>query len=454
MAERASAGPIRITVELPEQTAEFSVPPGTTVADLLPTVLRIAGKDTVESGVEHGGWTLFDAAASPLDHEGTVDGRDGAVLRLRPRADARPEPPYDDLVDGIAASMDTLGHHWSDHAARRVLRWSAVVFTAALFVLLLLSVPATDTGRAGALTVAGTAAVLALAGGLAASRAAGDPSTAVVLGVTAVAFCALAGWLVPPDPDVWRPSAERLLPGAAGVVGGAVVVMVVVGVRPMLFAALVLLGAAAALAGALVELVGLSSGRAAATVALVALGPGAFAARLAVQLAGLWPAPRPGGEGRAADDWRVAVLAGARSVLAAACLVLVVVGDAPGLALAAGLALLLFLQSTAPGGPPERLTALVPAAAVAVALILATALPASQTVRFAVAGGCVALGLAMIAFAAAWGRTKRAGAVTRRLAVVRDAVVRGRASPWGRVAGAVVLLFLAARVLDVRGLFS
>ncbi|MEU6062768.1 type VII secretion integral membrane protein EccD, partial [Streptomyces sp. NPDC047097] len=169
MSDNQVAGLCRVTVRAPARTVDLAVPADVPVADLLPAVLGYAGDDLEETGVEHGGWVLQRLGGEPMDEERTLDSfdlRDGETLYLRPRTEALPEVHLDDLVDGIATTLQRRPHGWSPAAARAVLRGLAVATL--LTGLAVLALPGgSGTVRAVCATVA---ALLLLAGAAAAAR--------------------------------------------------------------------------------------------------------------------------------------------------------------------------------------------------------------------------------------------------------------------------------------------
>ncbi|MGW3957996.1 type VII secretion integral membrane protein EccD, partial [Streptomyces sp. NPDC004752] len=177
----------RITVRAPQKSMDLAVPGDIPVADLLPALLDYAGEDIQEAGLEHGGWVLQRLGGAPLDEESTLDAagvRDGETLHLRPRADALPEPHFDDLVDGIATNMERRPFAWTPTVSRRVLIGLTVTALAAGSVLLAL--PGMDIRlRVGILFAGG---LLMLAGAASASRAVGDAGAGAALGVMATLY--------------------------------------------------------------------------------------------------------------------------------------------------------------------------------------------------------------------------------------------------------------------------
>ncbi|NEA68413.1 type VII secretion integral membrane protein EccD [Streptomyces sp. SID12488] len=295
MTDIQAASLCRVTVRAPARTVDLAVPSDVSVADLLPTVIGYGGDDLEESGLEHGGWVLQRLGGPPLDPESTLDSlglRDGEALCLRPRTEALPEVHLDDLVDGISTTMQQRPHSWSAEASRRLLHGMAVA-TLTLGIVFL-ALPGTD-GRLRAL-VASAAGLLLLAGAGSATRAVGDSGAGSVLGLMAVPYFALAGWLLPggelggADGDAVL--GARLLAASAAAGGAAVLALAAVGTYPALFLGTASVALAGALGAALVILE-LAPEQAAAVVAVVVVLFGGFVPSLSFRLSGMRMPPLP-----------------------------------------------------------------------------------------------------------------------------------------------------------------
>ncbi|MFI1401001.1 type VII secretion integral membrane protein EccD [Streptomyces sp. NPDC020681] len=296
MTDNSVAGLCRLTVRAPDRHIDLAVPADVPVADLLPTVLRYAGQDLEENGLDHGGWVLQRLGGPPLDEEGTLetlDLRDGEVLYLRPHSDELPEVRLDDLVDGIASATRDRPYQWSPRASRRLLRgWAALALVTGLVVL---------GGSAGsadirALTAASCGLVL-LAGAASASRAVGDAVAGAMLGFIAVPYLALAGWLLPggdfSDAEPHLVIGAQLLAAAAAGAGAAVVAAAVGGTHIALFLGTAVVAVAAAVAGGVTMAFDMPIGAAAAAVAALVVIFGGFVPAISFKLAGMRMAPLP-----------------------------------------------------------------------------------------------------------------------------------------------------------------
>ncbi|WNI21444.1 type VII secretion integral membrane protein EccD [Streptomyces sp. ITFR-16] len=383
MTDTSVADLCHLTVRAPSRTIDLAVPSDVPVADLLPTVLRYAGEDIEESGLEHDGWILQRLGGPPLDEEATLASlglTDGDLLYLRPHTDALPEVRLDDLVDGIASVTRDRLHDWGEGAARNLLR--VLIAVAVLAGLALLAWPGTSVAlRAGGAIATGA---LLLAGAASASRALDDGTTGAVLGLLASPALALAGWLVPggelSGPQGHQVLGARLLGAAAAWAGCAVLALAATAVRTPLFLASALVAFAAAVGGAVMALFDLRAATAAGVVAMLTVLLGGLVPALSFRLAGMrMPAlptnaqqlqegidPYRGNDVAVrtglAGEWMTA-LYGATGVLASACLVALAHRPAlPALLCALVLSLLLVLHGRGLVNTTQRLVLVLPGA--------------------------------------------------------------------------------------------
>lgn len=272
--------------------AEVAVPAGVPLCDLLPPLLRRAGGDLADAGLEHGGWVLQRLGEPPLDEERTplsLGLRDGDVVTLRPRDDALPEMDFDDLVDGISTGIRARPDRWHPGMTRRLmLGFMLAALTAGWPVLLLPGAAAPRAVAAGAL-----AALLVLASGVVA-RPFADPTAGLLLGLAALPYAGLLGALAAGGPHPETPAAPHLLGAGAAVFIAAVPGIALHPTARPLFAAASGLGLAAAV-GALPALAGLDGSGAAAVLLTVALALGPAVPLLAFRMARLRTTALPTG---------------------------------------------------------------------------------------------------------------------------------------------------------------
>lgn len=412
MTETSTAGLCHLTVRGPDKSIDLAVPSDVPVSDLLPTVLRYAGAELEEQGLEHGGWILQRLGEAPLDEEGTLASlnvTDGEVLYLRPHSEELPEVHLDDLVDGIATTMGDHLHRWGPRSTRLLLR-GLMGFTVAIG-LLILAWPG-GAGTVRVLSLAATGALL-LAGAATASRAVGDAAAGAVLGVFAAPCLALAGWLVPGG-EIAGPHAHQVLgarlvaAGAAGA-GGAVLALAVVALYTPLFMGVTLCALATVVGGALMAFAGFPVEQVAMVIAAFGAAVGAFVPSIAFKLAGMRMPFLPSNpqqlqediepySGRAvaartelADVWMTALYASTGAVSAACLLVAALRPDLPEVVTALALSLLLLLHGRGLGNVWQRLSLTLPGVWGLTLLVVALAAAEQPDQRPVLAGATLAV---------------------------------------------------------------
>ncbi|MGP3985812.1 type VII secretion integral membrane protein EccD [Streptomyces sp. 3N207] len=459
MSDTQTAGLCRLTVRAPEKSIDLAVPSDVPVADLLPAVLGYGGDDLAEAGIDHGGWVLQRLGAEPMDEERTLDSydlRDGETLYLRPRTEALPEVHLDDLVDGISTTMQSRPYGWTPKASRRLLRGLAALVLAGGVVLFAL--PGGSAGQRA--LCAAAVGLLLIAGAGSASRAVGDAGAGAVLGIMAVPYLAVTGWLLPggelTGPHAHEVLGSRLLATSTVSAGCAIVVLAAVAAYAALFLTVAVVAVFGAVAGALMMAADLGPHHVAGIAALVAVVLGAFVPSLSFRMAGLRMPPLPTNAAQLqegiephstsavaartalADGW-MSSLYGAVGTVCAACLaVLAWDADLAALITVLVLSLLLMLHGSGLGNTWQRLSLILPGAAAPLMLLLVDAAPSAP-------------GRRLLAVAALL-------AVTAGIAIASWTVPGRRLVPyWGRIGevlhtlSAVALLPLVLWLLGVYG---
>lgn len=185
----------RLRLIVKDSSVEMALPTDVALIDLLPAILRHAGGELADEGVEHEGWVLQRLGKPPFDEERTTAELgllDGETVYLRPRADSLPPIDFDDLVDGIAEQA----RHRSDPWTERLSRWMLLTFGGAALLVGLAMLVSGGPRIAGTITAGGTALVLLLTA-IALARGRADTITAVVLAGLALPYAALCGWYLP-----------------------------------------------------------------------------------------------------------------------------------------------------------------------------------------------------------------------------------------------------------------
>ncbi|MEU8526644.1 type VII secretion integral membrane protein EccD [Streptomyces sp. NPDC048629] len=259
----------RLMLVTPSSSLEVAVPSDVPLYDLLPTLLIYAGPDLADVGVEHDGWVLQRLGEPPLDEERTLAAlsvRDGETVHLRPRGAELPALDFDDLITGVAEGTRKRPDRWRDPMTHRLFLGLAAAALVTGFLVLL------QGGSAPARAVAAAVvAALLLVGGALVARAVKDQSAGAMLGLAAVPFAGLCGYLAAAVPGV-----EKIQPGqvlAAGAAALVTVVLALVGISVTMpaFAAALVGAGALALGGLLSALADAKWFEAAAVVFVAAL---------------------------------------------------------------------------------------------------------------------------------------------------------------------------------------
>jgi type VII secretion integral membrane protein EccD len=257
----------RVTVVGPDRKVDLAVPSRTTVAALLPLLVR----QTTNTGrhaaadVPAGAWVLQRLGGESFEPSGTpqsLDWLDGEQLYLRPAEDPLPELDFDDLAEGVATVVNRRSDRWQPEYRHTLFIVLSIVAMAAIAGVL------TDRGPvlpqvagAGAISVVffAFAMVFARDGGVAmlfglgsagfaalaaASAVDGDPEGIVVsqasAAAAAIAVAAVSGVLVLAQRTVARALPARPVMTAltlAAVLGGVLALQAGLGMTPQRAAA-------------------------------------------------------------------------------------------------------------------------------------------------------------------------------------------------------------------------
>jgi len=187
----------RVTVVTPSRSLDLGLPADLPIADMVPTLLRVAGDGLADAMIGRSGWALQRLGDKPFDLAMTLSQlsvRDGEVLHLRPRGLEMPDVAFDDVADAIATGVkERTNNRWQPGTTRIVALGVGTVLLVTGAAALLVSGPPW-TGPA---IEAAVVATLLLLGAAALSRAAGDAVAGAVLGYAALPFGFLAGLLLP-----------------------------------------------------------------------------------------------------------------------------------------------------------------------------------------------------------------------------------------------------------------
>jgi type VII secretion integral membrane protein EccD len=367
------AGLSRVTIVAPRTRVDLALPSEVPLADLLPTLLRIAGERLADDPDGRHGWALSRLAAAPFDVARTpaqLEIRDGELLYLRPRQAVAPEPVFDDVVDAVATATRERPGRWAAVTTRRFgIGLGALALAGGAVVAMLAGPP----HLAGAL-VALALAVALLAGALAAARAFRDRSAAVLLAVMAVGYAFVGGTVVlAGDRPLGDLAGPHLLAGAAAAILVSALAAVAIPAASHVFLGSGIVAVALG-AGAVINLAfGAGAANAAAIVVGLALSAMPALPMISYRLAGL-PVPTvPAGAddvrtdteavdgarvlamAERADNFLSGMLAAIAVVAGGASVALATGGTTPALVLGAVLGLLLLSRARWFAGTNQRL---------------------------------------------------------------------------------------------------
>ncbi|MFI6032061.1 type VII secretion integral membrane protein EccD [Amycolatopsis magusensis] len=360
----------RVTVVTPLARVDVALPPQSTLAELVPQLVRLAGAEG-QASPEHPGWVLTRLGGAPLAPGLTVAAagmRDGEVLYLTPRERPRAPLLFDDVVDSIASASES-DREWGTDLARRAGITAAVVLLLGAAVLM----QASFAGTLFAPVSCGLLALALLLGGGALSRAYGDAQAGAAAALAGIGAALLAGMSAFPPHPVFSLDAGPLGTGLAAVAVFGALSAVTVADRLPWFVAVTVSAVLAAPAAGIVLLTGVRPVSAASVLAVLATAMAAFAPMLALRL-GRLPLPRVpddmasfraderpsvgaamAGQTAYAQRLLTGLLVALGSVVLGSSAVLVMDGGAWEAGLAALLGLAWVLRSRSYAGGPQRL---------------------------------------------------------------------------------------------------
>jgi len=283
----AKTGLCRVTIIATTTRVDLALPEDVPLADLAPTLLRYAGDDIADAGLEHGGWVLSRLGSGVLDSARTpaqLEIRDGEQLYLTPRSKSAPEAVFDDVVDAIATANQNRGGRWRPATTRR---FSITVAVTALLLGAVLTALAGPPQLPGALVALGVGAALLMTAAVL-SRAIADSRLGALLGAVALPYATVGGLLVfAGDRALAELAAPHIVVAATALLLYSVVAALAVSDQVHAFLAGAVCGAALLAGGLLAMLTNVAAAGAAAVVAVVVLAATSMLPMLAFRLARL-----------------------------------------------------------------------------------------------------------------------------------------------------------------------
>lgn len=278
----------RITVVTPRARVDVALPVQSTLAELVPQLVRLSGAEG-QASPDNPGWVLSRLGDSPFPPGLTVAAiglRDGEVLHLSPRERQVVPLLFDDVVDAIASVAATKTGAWAGQIARRSAQLAAVAALLGAAVLLAAGLSGTWFAPAAC----GVFALVLLFSGGALARAYSDSDSGVACAAAGVGAALLAGMTAVPP---FQASLEvaSIAAGLAALTGYGVLAAVLLSDRLPWFGGLAVAGGFGTIATAFVLLSGVPVAGPAAVLTAVATALAALAPMLALRL-GKLPLPR------------------------------------------------------------------------------------------------------------------------------------------------------------------
>jgi type VII secretion integral membrane protein EccD len=451
-----TGGTSRVTIVAPRSRVDLALPSDVALADLLPTLLDVAGSGAVDDPAGPREWGLSRLGGAELDTSRTpsqLDVRDGELLYLRPRGSESPAAVYDDLVDALATGTQAGRRRWTAATTR------SAGLTAAMLVLLAGAAAVPFAGPpypvAGAVALGLAGLLILVAAGFA--RAFGDARAGTAFALAAAVYAGIGGLVVLAPGGLAGLTVAQVAVGATAATLAAVLGAVAVPSAARIFLGAGLVAVAGLSTVAIAAATGQPAAAGAAITVVAAYATLPLLPMLAYRLAGL-PAPvvpterdglrqdEPAVDGQAvldrarrADSYLSALVATLAVISAGAAVVVSLAGPA-GRALAAVLGLLALLRARWFTGLLPRLTLLLSGAvALAADAVIGfllidrgTRLLAVLVSAVAVTAVGVAAGLASGRPAPIWGRVVDAIEVVLILALIPLAVLVSGAYTWIR----------------------
>lgn len=372
-----AGGLSRVTVVAPKTRMDLALPTDVPLADLLPTLLRHAGEDLADEGLDHGGWALSRLGGPPLDtgrSPAQLDIRDGELLFFTHRVTAAPEVVFDDVVDAVATAAKDWSGRWETADTRRFsVAFAAAALSGGVAAMLFAGPPQLPAGLVGV----GAGAALLIAATLFA-RLGGGSRVGALFGLVAVAYGGVGGLLLlAGEATLTGLAAPDVLLAATVMVVYAAIAAVAVGDYPALFLGAGVVGVALGVAAGAGLVFGVPPAAGGAIVGVLALGAVPALPMFAYRLARLpLPAIPTGPEDLRSDtedvDGRRVLQRGNRAegfltglvvtvalVVLGAVVVLAIDGGWRGVLLCTVLAVLLLLRARPYLGRAQRLSMLV-----------------------------------------------------------------------------------------------
>lgn len=244
MSQSTATSLVRLSVTSGTRRADLGIPGSIPVAEVIPDLARELG--VLDAHSASMGYRLVRADGQVVESDRSLAAQgieDGAVLALEPN---RPddEKVYDDVVEAVADLVETQFTPWTPaHSAGTAVGAAVVLFLAAAYALF----TARDSGILIS-ALAGVCAVLLVGAAAVLAHVRQQPSAALALALTAVAYAGVSGYAAMPDARLWG---EGLLYAGVGVTVVGVLGALAVTRQQLLVGATAVVGVAMVVLGAL-----------------------------------------------------------------------------------------------------------------------------------------------------------------------------------------------------------
>lgn len=188
----------RVPVHADGRTVDLVLPAGVPIAELLPVVVDVVDAQHAADNVgvlpvcyqlSLPGGSAFGSSTTLGDH----DIRDGTLLMLSRRATELPAPVFHDAAQAVSVMLADVTRPWNRRHGRLVAAAAAAWVAGLGAAVMLRSSPCPSV------VAAATIGCLALSAAVLAHRVYREPVAGLTLGMIAVGFAGLAGFLAVPD---------------------------------------------------------------------------------------------------------------------------------------------------------------------------------------------------------------------------------------------------------------
>ncbi|MEU8570148.1 type VII secretion integral membrane protein EccD [Streptomyces pathocidini] len=214
MSTVSATGFCRVTVAAPNSRIDVALPEDVPLSDVYPEILRLSGQTPEEAAPT--GYHLVRRDGSVLDDGRSLAEqqiRDGELLLMRPFADSLPPAVFDDVVDAVAAAVETDRRSWSDRMMRGVGLAGGFLLLTMMALVLWFSEPLKHDMHGLPGLIAGAAGLVLVTVSGVRARVYDDHRSAVALGLASLPLLLVAGSGIMPLKGDEGPGRLHLLVG-------------------------------------------------------------------------------------------------------------------------------------------------------------------------------------------------------------------------------------------------